>query len=143
MEARGVLSHQQPPWLWFSLASSMMEEGTQPPDCFCCCSGHVIAKLRGQLCQYKVKVWPAFHFCRLFFKITDCRASISPLCGYYLFLFAKQDIPVKGAETVRQVIKGDIAEREPSAVSSDGDSLCLVIHPHREVVGLTLKWLHS
>ena len=67
--------------------------------------------------------------------------------GHYLiqglFLFAKQDTPVKGAETVRQVIKGDIAEREPSAVSSDGDSLCLVIHPHREVVGLTLKWLHS
>ena len=60
-----------------------------------------------------------------------------------LFLFAKQDILMKGAETVRQVIKSDIAERELPAVSSDGDSLCLVIHPHREVVGLTLKWLHS
>lgn len=54
-------------------------------------------------------------FLQTFLKITGCRASISPLCGY-LFLFAKQDILMKGAETVRQVIKSDIAEREPPSL---------------------------
>ena len=50
---------------------------------------------------------------------------------------------MKGAETIRRVIKGDKAERESPAVSSAGDSLRLVIHLHRGVADLTLKWLHS
>lgn len=77
------------------------------------------------------------------FQITGCRDSISPLCGYYLFLFAKQDVSVKGTGTVRQVIKGDKAERKSPAVSSASDALHLVIQPRRGVASLTPKWLHS
>lgn len=39
-----------------------------------------------------------------FVNKTRCGAGFSPLCGYYLFLFAKQDVSMKG--TVWWIIKG-------------------------------------
>lgn len=59
-----------------------------------------------------------------------------------MFLFAKQDISVKGTETVRQVIKGDKAEKVARSLLCRHCTLPGYSSAQRSR-GLTLKWLHS